>query len=121
MKMDARPPVLGTDALAVEVGRHRVCRDLDFTLQPGHTLVILGRNGAGKSTLLHTLAGLRAPALRSKRAMMRSSSSATSSAMAPAGANARAWLSSRTWALASGAAHCITLPLASMPVGPNRR
>ena len=62
MKMDARPPVLGTEALAVEVGRHRVCRDLDFTLQPGHTLVILGRNGAGKSTLLHTLAGLRPPA-----------------------------------------------------------
>ena len=62
MKMDARPPVLGTDALAVEVGRHRVCRDLDFTLQPGDTLVILGRNGAGKSTLLHTLAGLRTPA-----------------------------------------------------------
>ena len=62
MKMDARPPVLGTEALAVEVGRHRVCRDLDFTLQPADTLVILGRNGAGKSTLLHTLSGLRPPA-----------------------------------------------------------
>ena len=68
MKMDARPPALGADALAVEVGRHRVCRDLDFTLQPGHTLVILGRNGAGKSTLLHTLAGLRPPAAGSATA-----------------------------------------------------
>jgi len=62
MKMDARPPVLGAERLVIEVGRHRVCRDLDFTLQPGDTLVILGRNGAGKSTLLHTLAGLREPA-----------------------------------------------------------
>ena len=61
MKMDARPPILEADRLAVEVGRHKVCRDLDFTLQPGDTLVILGRNGAGKSTLLHTLAGLREP------------------------------------------------------------
>lgn len=62
MKMDARPPVLGADGLTVEVGRRQVCRNLEFSLQPGHTLVILGRNGAGKSTLLHTLAGLRAPA-----------------------------------------------------------
>ena len=62
MKMDARPPVLGTDALHVSVGARDVCRGLDFTLQPADTLVILGRNGAGKSTLLHTLAGLRAPA-----------------------------------------------------------
>ena len=62
MKMDARPPVLGTDALHVSVGARDVCRGLDFTLQPADTLVILGRNGAGKSTLLHTLAGLRKPA-----------------------------------------------------------
>jgi hypothetical protein len=61
MKMDARPPILGADRLSVEIGRHSVCRELDFTLQPGDTLVILGRNGAGKSTLLHTLAGLREP------------------------------------------------------------
>lgn len=59
MKMDARPPVLAVDRLSVEVGRRDVCRELDFTVQPGDTLVILGRNGAGKTTLLHTLAGLR--------------------------------------------------------------
>ena len=63
MKMDARPPVLGTDALHVSVGARDVCRGLDFTLQPADTLVILGRNGAGKSTLLHTLAGLRVSAV----------------------------------------------------------
>ena len=61
MKMDVRPPILGADRLSVEIGRHSVCRELDFTLQPGDTLVILGRNGAGKSTLLSVLAGLRTP------------------------------------------------------------
>ena len=59
MKMDARPPVLATERLTVQVGRRDVCHELDFTLQAGDTLVILGRNGAGKTTLLHTLAGLR--------------------------------------------------------------
>ena len=59
MKMDARPPLLAAERLAVEIGHRQVCRQLDFTLQAGDTLVILGRNGAGKSTLLHTLAGLR--------------------------------------------------------------
>lgn len=59
MKMDVRPPVLATDHLTVQVGRRDVVRALNFTLQPGDTLVILGRNGAGKTTLLHTLAGLR--------------------------------------------------------------
>jgi iron complex transport system ATP-binding protein len=62
MKMDMRPPVLATDRLTVQVGHRDVVKDLDFTLQPGDTLVILGRNGAGKTTLLHTLAGLRAAA-----------------------------------------------------------
>ena len=42
MKMDARPPILEADRLAVEVGRHKVCRDLDFTLQPGDTLGEIG-------------------------------------------------------------------------------
>jgi len=62
MKMDVRPPVLASDCLTVQVGHRDVVKDLDFTLQPGDTLVILGRNGAGKTTLLHTLAGLRAAA-----------------------------------------------------------
>ena len=46
-----------------------MCRDLDFTLQPADTLVILGRNGAGKSTLLHTLRP--APARWRQRAALR--------------------------------------------------
>lgn len=62
MKMDVRPPVLAAEQLTVHVGRRDVLRDLNITVQPGETLVILGRNGAGKTTLLHTLAGLRDPA-----------------------------------------------------------
>ncbi|MEY3200613.1 MAG: hypothetical protein RIR70_163 [Pseudomonadota bacterium] len=36
-------------------------RELDFSLQAGSRLAILGKNGAGKSTLLHALAGLYPP------------------------------------------------------------
>jgi iron complex transport system ATP-binding protein len=51
--------ILETRQLAVSIGPHRVCRDLDLALAAGERLAILGRNGAGKSTLLATLAGLR--------------------------------------------------------------
>jgi iron complex transport system ATP-binding protein len=51
--------ILETRHLAVSIGPHQVCRDLDLALTAGERLAILGRNGAGKSTLLATLAGLR--------------------------------------------------------------
>jgi iron complex transport system ATP-binding protein len=53
--------ILSARDLAVSIGLHKVCLDLDLDLAPGSRLAILGRNGAGKSTLLSTLAGLRAP------------------------------------------------------------
>lgn len=53
--------ILQARQLAVSVGLHKVCLNLDLDLAPGSRLAILGRNGAGKSTLLSTLAGLRAP------------------------------------------------------------
>jgi iron complex transport system ATP-binding protein len=51
--------ILEARHLAVSIGPHQVCRDLDLALQAGERLSILGKNGAGKSTLLATLAGLR--------------------------------------------------------------
>lgn len=50
---------LKVSGLAVEVGGRALVRDLDFALDAGQRLAILGRNGAGKTTLLHCLAGLR--------------------------------------------------------------
>jgi ABC-2 type transport system ATP-binding protein len=37
-------------------------RELDATVEPGTTVVVLGRNGAGKSTLLQLAAGVLSPA-----------------------------------------------------------
>jgi branched-chain amino acid transport system ATP-binding protein len=41
--------------------RSEVLHGVDLSVEPGHTLAVLGRNGAGKSTLLNTLAGLVRP------------------------------------------------------------
>jgi len=51
--------ILEARHLAVSIGPHQVCHELDLALSAGERLAILGKNGAGKSTLLATLAGLR--------------------------------------------------------------
>jgi ABC-2 type transport system ATP-binding protein len=47
--------------LRVGYGATPVLDDLDWTLQPGQVVGLLGRNGAGKTTLLESLLGLRDP------------------------------------------------------------
>jgi capsular polysaccharide transport system ATP-binding protein len=42
-------------------GRRRVLQDVNFQLEPGKHLGILGRNGAGKSTLIRLIAGAERP------------------------------------------------------------
>lgn len=55
------PPVLDIDNLQVAIGERSFCQALDFKIEAGRCVAILGANGAGKTTLLQTLAGLRQP------------------------------------------------------------
>lgn len=43
-------------------GDYPALREIDFAVEPGSCLALLGRNGAGKTTLLKILAGLSKPA-----------------------------------------------------------
>jgi len=51
--------VLAASALKKTFGRQAVLRGVDWTLQRGQVVGLLGRNGAGKSTLLECVLGLR--------------------------------------------------------------
>jgi len=42
-------------------GKHRVLKDVSFTLQRGRNIGILGRNGAGKSTMIRLISGAERP------------------------------------------------------------
>ena len=50
---------ISTNNLTIGYNNHIVQRDLNFELQAGEMVCMLGPNGCGKSTLLRTLAGLQ--------------------------------------------------------------
>jgi ABC-2 type transport system ATP-binding protein len=60
--VDASLPVqISGLRLAYAKSKAPVLKGLDWTLQPGQVVGLLGRNGAGKTTLLEALLGLREP------------------------------------------------------------
>ena len=54
-------PAISARRLRVKYGDREVLHGIDFDVQQGETLVILGGSGSGKSTLLRTLVGLEKP------------------------------------------------------------
>jgi phospholipid/cholesterol/gamma-HCH transport system ATP-binding protein len=58
---DAETPVVVLDKVSLAFDDSVVLRDVSFTLQRGHTKVILGASGSGKSTILKLILGLWKP------------------------------------------------------------
>lgn len=54
-------PLLEVRGLQVGYGRAAVLDQIDFSVQVGETVALLGTNGAGKSTLLRAISGILAP------------------------------------------------------------
>jgi phospholipid/cholesterol/gamma-HCH transport system ATP-binding protein len=58
---DAQAPVIMIDGVSLAFDDKVVLKDVSFTLQRGHTKVILGASGSGKSTILKIILGLLKP------------------------------------------------------------
>jgi branched-chain amino acid transport system ATP-binding protein len=54
-------PILSMDGVHVSYGNTPILRDIDFTIENGETVGIMGRNGVGKTTLMKTVIGLLTP------------------------------------------------------------
>lgn len=58
---DAVQPVYSLNSISLSSRHHRLFHDLNFSIFPGESFVIIGPSEAGKSVLLKMLAGLIAP------------------------------------------------------------
>jgi phospholipid/cholesterol/gamma-HCH transport system ATP-binding protein len=61
MSAPAATPVISARGLRVSYGDREVLHGIDFEVERGETVVILGGSGSGKSTLLRTLVSLEKP------------------------------------------------------------
>ncbi len=57
----ARPPLLTCRGINFSYGPLQILFDVDFTVDDGEMVALLGTNGAGKSTLLRVVSGLGTP------------------------------------------------------------
>jgi len=57
----ARPPLLTCRRVNFSYGPLQILFDVDFTVDEGEMVALLGTNGAGKSTLLRVISGLGTP------------------------------------------------------------
>lgn len=55
------PPVLEMRHVTMRFGSFRALSGVDFHIDPGEIVALLGENGSGKSTLVKVLAGVNAP------------------------------------------------------------
>ena len=55
------PPLLAIAGLAKSYGANRVLQGVDFTLDRGESVAVIGENGAGKSTFAKILTGVIRP------------------------------------------------------------
>jgi polar amino acid transport system ATP-binding protein len=51
-------PLVETQNLKKQFGANQVLKGIDFSVESGQVVAIIGRSGSGKSTLLRTLNGL---------------------------------------------------------------
>jgi branched-chain amino acid transport system ATP-binding protein len=58
--VDAPPPMLAVRGLEGWYGESHVLHGIDFAVQPGEVVSLLGRNGAGKTTTLRAIIGILA-------------------------------------------------------------
>jgi D-xylose transport system ATP-binding protein len=58
MNANGSTPVLALEGVSKSFGPVQALSDVDFEVQPGEVVALVGDNGAGKSTLVKTIAGI---------------------------------------------------------------